>query len=913
MSRPVRVLFVHHRSELGGAPTSLYYLIRELDRSRFEPHVYCPSGPAADLFRSAGATVHTGRVAGFTHIWASVYRGRRWALLVRELLRLPGHLWRFSRRAKRGGFDLVHVNDSPPVAAAWLARRARIPVVWHLRSALPRDGIDARSRLLRRAIRRYADVVVAINRDVARVFAVDAEIVPNAIDLGVFAPGDATEARAAAGLDPGRPVVSYFGFLYPAKGFNEFIEAAATVHERAPTATFLIVGGGVRKREFFRTPTGRLLELLDLAPDYESRARELVAERGLEGVVRFMPFTREPERLYRASDIVVAPSRGPELGRPVIEAAATGVPVVASGSADGGGIIRPGETGLLVNSSDPQLLAGAVTMLLESPARAAVLGRAAREHAEQEFSPEVNARRIERVYERLLRRHAAVQVPSVADEPALFAPLASPLGDGFAGRIFQGGALFLAGGLALAIAAPLAAPTSETLPSADGLGSSILAAAALFVAFVAGYRRPVKALYALIVVAIAEGAVRRWIVNDLSIFLLKDFLALGIYAAVLPRLGRGGWRRPWWLLAPLAGLVILAAVSAGGAESAREAVIGLRSYIVYVPLLWVAPAIITTRARGAWLLVVVLAAGALESALAFVQAIAGPGVLNKLVSGAKPAIVTVNDRNYIRPAGSFMQVGSFSGFLLFFMLAAFSSIVWARTGRLYWLAIAGAGFLAWGVVYSSARAVLGSLVVTSAALAVALIWRRRIRSLLAVGAAFGAGMIGVFLVLPLAGASTGAGSSGYLGRAADINKAGDKGGGLIDRRVRPQLDLIGDQGLVGHGTGAMTLGTGYASEEATFPGEGQYSKVAYELGLPGLALFLWASLALLAACVMGVLRSDGWQRAAALVGAGAAAILPFWYLIAFMLDVPIVGILFWTFAGIAVAARAAPRPPEARA
>jgi hypothetical protein len=65
------VLFVHHRSELGGAPASLSYLIRELDQAHFEPHIYCPPGPAAELFQEAGAHVHTGPVAGFTHIWAS--------------------------------------------------------------------------------------------------------------------------------------------------------------------------------------------------------------------------------------------------------------------------------------------------------------------------------------------------------------------------------------------------------------------------------------------------------------------------------------------------------------------------------------------------------------------------------------------------------------------------------------------------------------------------------------------------------------------------------------------------------------------------------------------------------------------------------------------------------------------------
>src|SRR3954468_16310054 len=120
--RPVPVLFVHHRSELGGAPESLSYLIRELDRGRFEPHVYCPPGPAAELFREAGATVHTGVVAGFTHIWASTYRGRRWLLLVRELARLPG------ARAPAGSPPPVPANTSrPAVRARALQRLAADP------------------------------------------------------------------------------------------------------------------------------------------------------------------------------------------------------------------------------------------------------------------------------------------------------------------------------------------------------------------------------------------------------------------------------------------------------------------------------------------------------------------------------------------------------------------------------------------------------------------------------------------------------------------------------------------------------------------------------------------------------------------------------------------------------------------
>src|SRR5947208_2994184 len=234
------VLYVHHRSELGGAPASLSYLIRELDPAQFEAHIYCPPGPAAELFSQAGAKVHTGPVAGFTHIWASTYRGRRWLLFLRELGLLPHHVLRFRRTLRRHRFELVHFNDSPLIPAA----------------AQLRD----------------------------------------------------------AGLD----------------------------------ASYLIVGGAVRGQEFFQTVVGRSLQLADLTRDYESEAKALVDDLGMSEVVRFIPFTQDTANLYQASDVVVAPSQGPELGRPVIEAAASGVPVVASGSRTGGGVVVPDETGVLV-------------------------------------------------------------------------------------------------------------------------------------------------------------------------------------------------------------------------------------------------------------------------------------------------------------------------------------------------------------------------------------------------------------------------------------------------------------------------------------------------------------------------------------------------------------------------------------
>jgi glycosyltransferase involved in cell wall biosynthesis len=413
------VLFVHHRSELGGAPASLSYLIRELDRDEFEPHIYCPPGAAAELFRQSGATVHTGPVAGFTHIWASTYRGRRWLLFARELALLPRHVVRFRRTLQRNRFELVHFNDSPLIPAAWLARRRSMPVVWHLRSALPDGGRDRRSGLVRTAIRRLATESIAINHDVEGVFAVGSTVVPNSVDLERFHPGDAEAAKQALGLPADRPVVSYFGFIYPSKGFREFIKAAARLHNEGHDARYLIVGGAVRGEEFFRTVVGRGLQLADLTRDYETEAKRLVDQLGLDEVLHFVPFTQDTAELYRASDVVVAPSQGPELGRPVIEAAASGVPVVASGSRTGGGVVVPGRTGVLVDDFGSETLADAVAGLLRDEELRQTLGRAARRHAEENFDPARNARRVEEIYRRIAPPRDRIPILYVHHRPQL--------------------------------------------------------------------------------------------------------------------------------------------------------------------------------------------------------------------------------------------------------------------------------------------------------------------------------------------------------------------------------------------------------------------------------------------------------------------------------------------------------------
>jgi glycosyltransferase involved in cell wall biosynthesis len=95
------------------------------------------------------------------------------------------------------------------------------------------------------------------------------------------------------------------------------------------------------------------------------------------------------------------PSRGEHFGRVLIEAMAMGKPVVAT---DGGGvpeIVRHGETGLQVPSSQPASLAQAILTLLDDPAYAISLGAAGRARVEREFSLSRHVAEVERLYSEL--------------------------------------------------------------------------------------------------------------------------------------------------------------------------------------------------------------------------------------------------------------------------------------------------------------------------------------------------------------------------------------------------------------------------------------------------------------------------------------------------------------------------------
>lgn len=271
------------------------------------------------------------------------------------------------RLGRRYDAAIAPVAGGAMLPATYLGMRARGKpfVLWGSVWAHPRGGKAALGWPLVRHVYRHADAVVTYGEHVRRYVARhrgrddDVVIAPQSVEAELFGRpvGGAEIAawRREAGLPADGPLVLAVGRLVPEKGVEALLAAWRLLDDGA---TLAVVGDGPLAGAVAATPGARLLGPL-------ARERLPVA--------------------YAAADALVVPSiPTPRFREPwglvCNEALHQGTPVVATSAvgAVAGGLVRDGETGLVVAPGDPQALARALARLLADPALRARLGAAGR-------------------------------------------------------------------------------------------------------------------------------------------------------------------------------------------------------------------------------------------------------------------------------------------------------------------------------------------------------------------------------------------------------------------------------------------------------------------------------------------------------------------------------------------------------
>jgi glycosyltransferase involved in cell wall biosynthesis len=331
--------------EPGGTERQMIELVRRLDPTRWAVHVACFHARGAWFDRVAGVAASLAQFPVTTFQHPHVLR----------------HMWAFAQWCRTKRIAIAHTADLySNIFALPGAALGNVPVRIGNRREINPDKSTAQIAVQRTAYS-VAHKVVANSRAAAHRLRL--ECVP-ARKITVIANGLDFESVQPHRARPRLRKVVVVANLRPEKGHDVLMDAAVEVLRRFPDATFEIAGAG---------------------PELETLLARAAARNVLHAFTFLGHRDDVPARLADA-DIFVLPSRSEAFPNAVLEAMATGLPIVASGVGGILELIDDGTTGLLVTPGDAPALVERLCRLMADPGLASRLGVAARAEASARYS-----------------------------------------------------------------------------------------------------------------------------------------------------------------------------------------------------------------------------------------------------------------------------------------------------------------------------------------------------------------------------------------------------------------------------------------------------------------------------------------------------------------------------------------------
>ncbi len=383
-SGPPLVVHIIHRFAIGGLENGLVNLINHIPVGRYR---------------------HA--VISLTDITDFRNRIQRGDIAVFSLHKRQGHDFRLYRRMhlllRSLRPAIVHTRNlgtlEYSVSAALAGIHARVHGE-HGRDMYDLAGLNFKYNLFRRAMRPFVHRYIAVSNDLAdwliETVGVRGDRVKricNGVDIERFHP----KAGPRRDIGPER-FVSPTTFVVGTVGRMEAVKDTLTL-----VRAFLhIVGTDTTVRNRLRLVCigdGSLRE----------EAKRLVSAAGVDRIVWFPGERDDIAELMRGLDVFVLPSLREGISNTILEAMASGLPVIATRVGGNPELVEHGRTGTLVPADDPRAMAEAIQSYLSDPAKMAQQGRAARMRAEAKFSMESMVNGYLAVYD------AVLQGPPTAD------------------------------------------------------------------------------------------------------------------------------------------------------------------------------------------------------------------------------------------------------------------------------------------------------------------------------------------------------------------------------------------------------------------------------------------------------------------------------------------------------------------
>lgn len=379
----LRVLHVIDRMGMGGTEVGILKVIQGLGSACFE-HRICTIRGCDETFSRAqgfdGQIYVAGRLnAGFQFLLA------RLAKIMREFR--P---------------DIVHSRNWGAIEAMPAAQMSGVPVAIHSEHGYEVDmlgGLPLRRRILRRVAYAGAEAIFTVSEELRAYHARQAwlpkqriRVLPNGVDTSRFMqrPGESQETRQRLGLGDESLVIGAVGRLVSIKDHSTLLKAAEILLERGIPVRVLLVGSG---------------------PELAKLQKLVAASPRLSRRVFFAGAASDVAPLLNAMDIFVLPSLSEGMSNTLLEAMASGLPVVATRVGGNPELVREEHSGRLFEPGDVTGLAAILEHLARDSDLRQELGHAARQRAVEHFSLEGMIERYRNLYLELASNRGVLTAP----------------------------------------------------------------------------------------------------------------------------------------------------------------------------------------------------------------------------------------------------------------------------------------------------------------------------------------------------------------------------------------------------------------------------------------------------------------------------------------------------------------------
>jgi glycosyltransferase involved in cell wall biosynthesis len=375
----IHVLEVIGNAIVGGMETYVERLVENLPRDRFAVTALCPfESPFTERLRAHDIEVLVTPMPDDPP-WSSIQMT--------------------CAMVKAGGIDLLHAHlPNAHVLAGIAGRLTGKPVL----ATLHGHRVGVLDLEVHRSAGTHLSVVCRQSYFHALGLGVSAGQLscnPNGVDTEAFRPRPrpVDGLRAALGIPASARVIGFLGRLSPEKGPDVFLCAALAAHAKLPDTHFVLVGDG------------------PLAP----QLRESIARFRLEDQVHLAGLRRDVANVLNDIDVLVSSSHSEAMPLAVMEAMASGLPVVATRVGGVPDMIDQGESGWLVAPNDFEDIATRLQQILATPGELARMSAAARQRAVEKMALSDSVDRMAALMTRLMpSRTTQRDISAVVNEPA---------------------------------------------------------------------------------------------------------------------------------------------------------------------------------------------------------------------------------------------------------------------------------------------------------------------------------------------------------------------------------------------------------------------------------------------------------------------------------------------------------------